>query len=782
MANPNPDSWIKNLAPAGSWRRRVLAPAWKELKVLRQEGIGAFTHSFIDSLRKWLRGLRKARGIFKLQYELEGYCSVTLYTDQTHLFPEYQPQKRLPRVGTYLRPVSIIATTYNEKASVAAWIESILTQTRPPDEVVIVDGGSKDGTLELLIEYSKKSSIPVKVISEPGANIARGRNIAVERAGYEVIAATDFGCRPHSDWLEKICLPFEDDPQIEVVGGWFHSLENGKPSPRLGWAVLERVDPQTLLPSSRSIAFTKQSWSKVGGYPEWLTLTGEDTYYAMELQRCCPRWAFVPDAVVDWPSPSTAIEYWRKIYNWSIGDGETGAVTQWYWWRFVRLGSVALGSLLIIVLALMGWISGLVNLVPALLIALIAFLLLFGFVYRGMFKLVQKSSNLMWELGAEFAMLAGFLKGAGRRKEVTARRFRASAGLFFILAVVPIDDTGGGARSAQVALELLRQGFVVIYINKFPKYESRELNLEIRHPNLLTSNLSFYNYLEFEHQYARNFDHKPIGALAELPDKEFLPLILQIKALGGTIFYDLLDDWKTSLGGNWYSEGIEAEIIRESDILVATAPNLAVRLKEASGRKPLLLPNAVNSYLFNPERCFPRPEDFPLGTWYMIYIGALWGDWFDWELLVQLANHYPEAGVIVIGDYQGQCLDGPSNLHFLGLKPQTALPAYLSHSNLAIVPWIVSPVTQATSPLKVYEYIAMEKNVIAPDIEPLAEIPGVYRAMDRQDFIYQADVMRQVEFPKLHARRFIQENNWTMRVKSLIDLVKDPQAYAQDIK
>ena len=782
MAINKPDSWIRHLAPAGSRQRRILGPIWNEIKYLRQNGASASIHRLVVSIRNALRQLRHPKGIFSLQYSLEDNSSVILYTDQPHLFPSYQPQKRLSAVQASRQPVSLIATTYNEKGSAEAWLEGLMAQTRFPEEVIIVDGGSSDGTLELLLDFSKRSPISIKVISEPKANIAKGRNIAIEQAGFEVILATDFGCRPHPDWVEKIALPFNDDPRTQVVAGWFHPLENGQSSHRLGWAVLEVVDPQTLLPSSRSIAFTKEAWRKVRGYPEWLTLTGEDTYFAAELKRCCAHWAFVPDAVVDWPAPANPGEYWRKIYNWSIGDGESGAFTQWYWWSLVRVGSMALVTLPAASVALVGWVAGLITLITALLIVFFTFFSAFVFVYRGMYRLLHKRSDLVWELGAEAARLTGFLRGTLRRKEVTSRRFQASAGLFYILSVVPIDDTGGGARSAQLALELLRQGFVVVYINKFPKYESKELDLAIRHPNLITSSLSSYNFSEVQREYAQFFKTKPIAALVELPISEFLPLIRQIKGLGGKIIYDLLDDWKTSLGGQWYSEDVEASIIQESQIIVATASNLANRLEEFSGRKPATLPNAVNGYLFNSDRRFPCPSDFPAGEWHMIYVGALWGDWFDWNLLVKLADTYAEAAVVVIGDYQGQCPNAPENLHFLGLKPQTSLPAYLSHADVAIVPWKVSPVTQATSPLKVYEYIAMKKPVVAPDIEPLVGIPGVYRAIDIQDFLVLANRVRQIDFPISEAQIFIQKNTWTVRVNQLIALINNSRDYVQDIE
>ena len=75
----------------------------------------------------------------------------------------------------------------NEINSLPAWLESLSNQTRQPDELVIIDGGSTDGSLELLRSYTEKSVFPVTIISEPGANIARGRNLAIQNAQNEVI-------------------------------------------------------------------------------------------------------------------------------------------------------------------------------------------------------------------------------------------------------------------------------------------------------------------------------------------------------------------------------------------------------------------------------------------------------------------------------------------------------------------------------------------------------------------------------------------------------------------
>lgn len=757
-------------ARSAAWlRRRVPLPVKRSL--IRLLGHGRALRRNGSSLRsRLLWGAFSSASV----YQRENNCRVTLYTNREELFPGYQPRKSLRNCLRNPVQTSLIVTVRNEKENAERWLESVRQQTRTPDEIVIVDGGSTDGTLEVLQDFAKRSPLRIVVLAEPGANIALGRNIAIAHARFPVIACTDFGCRLRNDWLEHLLAPFEDDATMQVVGGWYESVENGRPQPRRRWPTLQEVSPHDFIPSSRSFAFVKSAWDAVGGYPEWLTLTGEDTYFALELQRTCHTGAFVPDAVVEWEAPSTPALYWRKVRSWSIGDGESGVHAQYYWRSGVRLMSAGLMTLFFFLLA---GVSGVwLGLSPTLLLGVVALVLgPIGALAAARGKL-RTVTDLLWESGGEVARVVGFLQGARRRHVVQARRLRAIRGTFFVLSGVPIDDTGGGARCTQLTLALLRRGFAVVFINKFPKRESTDLHLRMHHPFLFTHDLATFNWNAFLHEHPLLFSEKPLGALVEFPLAEFLPLLARIREHGGIVAYDLLDDWQTSLGSGWYAPSVEQEIIAASHVFVATAPALAARLRERSDRLVTLLPNAVNLHLFSSTRLSPRPQDFPTASWAILYMGALWGDWFDWDLLADIARRYADAAVVVIGDYRGQGQACPANVYFLGLKAQHELPAYVQWADVAIIPWKVNDLTQATSPLKVYEYLAMGKPVVAPVLEPLADIPFVLRSENNAAFLDNIERARHLHVDGERLNAFLRQNSWERRVTQLLTAMGEQEA------
>src|SRR5215204_6866284 len=100
-------------------------------------------------------------------------------------------------------PVSLIVTVRDDRPGFAQLLDAIAEQAETPDEIVVVDGGSKDGTLDELTARHE-SLPPVRVFVAPGSNIAAGRNIAVREARHDWIACTDAGCRPVRGWLAAL--------------------------------------------------------------------------------------------------------------------------------------------------------------------------------------------------------------------------------------------------------------------------------------------------------------------------------------------------------------------------------------------------------------------------------------------------------------------------------------------------------------------------------------------------------------------------------------------------
>ena len=111
--------------------------------------------------------------------------------------------------------IALIVTVLNEGESIRPLMDSMVAQTLPPDEVVIVDGGSRDNTVAILRGY--EPALPLRMLVEPGANISEGRNRAIAAAQGDIIAVTDAGVRREPDWRARITAPLLADASLGVV-------------------------------------------------------------------------------------------------------------------------------------------------------------------------------------------------------------------------------------------------------------------------------------------------------------------------------------------------------------------------------------------------------------------------------------------------------------------------------------------------------------------------------------------------------------------------------------
>jgi glycosyltransferase involved in cell wall biosynthesis len=217
--------------------------------------------------------------------------------------------------------LSVILTVLNESEAIRPLLDSLIQQTRFPDEIVICDGGSRDDTLEVLEEY--KQWLPLKLLIAPGANISQGRNQAIAAASGQIIAVTDAGVILSPNWLEDLALPIEQGKTV-VVSGWFEPDPYTDFEVVMGATVLPargEIDPKTFLPSSRSVAFLKEAWTAVGGYPEWLDYS-EDLLFDLALKEKYGEFGWAATAVAYFRPRPNLTAFFRQYYLYARGDGK----------------------------------------------------------------------------------------------------------------------------------------------------------------------------------------------------------------------------------------------------------------------------------------------------------------------------------------------------------------------------------------------------------------------------------------------------------------------------
>ena len=239
--------------------------------------------------------------------------------------------------------VSVASTVLNEIDDIDSLVESLMRQTLAPAEVIIVDGGSSDGTWERLQAARAKYPTLVPIRDEscslqrsPGP-IARGRNVAIAAASSDIVACADAGCTYHPDWLANLTAPiFAGDSQYSVGGSYIDSANSTvwdvASAPFFG--VKLNPDAATKSCTARSMAFRKELWRRVGGFPEDVFL-GEDTVFDSKVRKLVAP-AFPERAKASYQPRHTLRSALGQMVSYSVTDGVLGGRSARLWRNLAR--------------------------------------------------------------------------------------------------------------------------------------------------------------------------------------------------------------------------------------------------------------------------------------------------------------------------------------------------------------------------------------------------------------------------------------------------------------
>lgn len=185
----------------------------------------------------------------------------------------------------------------NEGRRIGRTVESLLRQTRLPDEVVLADGHSTDDTVASVRRFEDRG-VPVRVVVNDSLFAGGGRNAATRAAAHDLIVNMDAGNIAEPDWLEKMVQPFERDSSLEMVGGLFSPITE-TPFERTAAAVCYTIDciiptmarheieplvPANFVPGGMCMAYRRRLWERCGGFSEWAR-KGQDRLFGYRARR-----------------------------------------------------------------------------------------------------------------------------------------------------------------------------------------------------------------------------------------------------------------------------------------------------------------------------------------------------------------------------------------------------------------------------------------------------------------------------------------------------------------
>ena len=238
---------------------------------------------------------------------------------------------------------------------------------------------------------------------------------------------------------------------------------------------------------------------------------------------------------------------------------------------------------------------------------------------------------------------------------------------------------------------------------------------------------------------------------------------------GWKIVYDCMDEHAGFTTNNATMLQHEETLVAQSDLVVTTSRKLYDKLAPVS-KRTLALPNATDFDHFSqpgPLHPLSKLEGPIIG-----YYGAI-SDWFDVEMVRTAAEARPDWQFALVGDTFGadvSSLKRLANVSLPGEQPYAAIPSYLHQFDVAVIPFLLTPLTESTNPVKFYEYLSAGKPVVAVELRELEPYKDYfYPVRSPKEFITQIETALREDTPeKIQARMdFARQHTWLDRYKAL---------------
>ena len=269
--------------------------------------------------------------------------------------------------------------------------------------------------------------------------------------------------------------------------------------------------------------------------------------------------------------------------------------------------------------------------------------------------------------------------------------------------------------------------------------------------------------------------HKPWVCNVQLPF--WWPVAERLRSRAGYyVVYDCMDDHSGFSTNGEKMLAAEEHLMRNADLVVASSQLLFDKVSPVA-RRAVLIRNAVDYAHFETVSGtnHANTKELIIG-----YYGAI-ADWFDSEMVAAMARLRANWRFVLIGSTfsaNTAALTTCPNIILAGERPYADLPALIESWDCCIIPFKRCPLTEATSPVKIYEMLAAGKPVVSvglPELRPIEDAGHIGLAGTADAFILEIErqVAQDDTGRQAARRRFASENTWEIRQQAMDQAIRE---------
>lgn len=342
-------------------------------------------------------------------------------------------------------------------------------------------------------------------------------------------------------------------------------------------------------------------------------------------------------------------------------------------------------------------------------------------------------------------------------------------------------------RPQHISLNISNMGGLILFASNSAIDKNIEIKKKIK-DNLYLINLENKYVFKYIKRRLKNIDKLKICHTYCVDTVNNLKTLKKYEKMGFKILYEYIDEISEDICCIRVSQEHFKKhnyILNNTNyFVVASADKLEEEVKMIRGDKNYIF--ACNGVDYEHwQKAFTLkeiPNDMQeivdLGNPIIGYYGAL-ASWFDYELVKNFAKERPNYEFVIIGvpydkSYENAELYKRTNIHFLGPKDYQILNQYVYWFDVCTIPFRINDITESTSPIKLFEYMAANKPIVTTDMLECRKYKSVLIATGCKDYIYKIDnaldLKDNLEYLEI-LKKEAKDNTWKEKTKDILSLI-----------